>query len=191
MMYEAMVLPFKFNNFDELSKKQTENFFQWYIRQIGHRMDVLRNYITSEGNDMPFDYTPESLISLWEWYEQKIVIEKKTEDELKEEYARYPDWMHNEISKTKVSMKTLDIGMDVAIYFAEVIRKQKPEKIYWGYFTKPKKKMYVNQPVLLGFRFDQPLCAGQIVKVCTYKSSEELQKTRLYGTYNFWINLID
>ena len=47
MMYEAMGLPFKFNNFDELSKKQTENFFQWYIGQIGHRMDVLRNYITS------------------------------------------------------------------------------------------------------------------------------------------------
>lgn len=83
MMYEAMGLPFKFSSFDELSKKQTENFFQWYIGQIGHRMDVLRNCIISEGNDIPLDYMPESLISLWEWYEQKIAIEKKTEEELK------------------------------------------------------------------------------------------------------------
>lgn len=87
-------------------------------------------------------------------------------------------------------METLDIGMDIAIYFAEVIRKQYPETIYWGYFTKPKNQMYVNQPVLLGFRADIPLCPAQIVKVCTWKSSEKTKKTRLYDVYQKRIQLI-
>jgi len=87
-------------------------------------------------------------------------------------------------------METLDIGMDIAIYFAEVIRKQYPEKIDWGYFTKPKNQMYVNQPVLLGFRADIPLCPTQIVKVCIWKSSENAKKTRLYDVYQKRIQLI-
>ncbi|MDE7431316.1 MAG: hypothetical protein K2N34_05305 [Lachnospiraceae bacterium] len=190
MKYEVMVLPFKFNRFDELSKKQADNFFKWYVGQISHRIDVLKKYVDKEGKEITFDFSPESLIPLWEWFEQKIVVEKKTEEELKNEYKRYPDWMYDEISKTKVSMETLDIGMDIAIYFAEVIRKQYPEKIYWGYFTRPKNQMYVNQPVLLGFRADIPLCPSQVIKVCTLKSSEESKKTRLYDVYKKRVQLI-
>lgn len=191
MTYAAMGLPFEFDSFNKLSARQAEKFFQWYIGQIECRMNILKDYIHKENKNLLFDYSPESLISLWEWYEHKIIIEKKTEEELKNEYGRYPDWMRDEISKTKVSSETLDIGMDLAIYFAEVIRKQYPDKLHWGYFTKPKKKMYVNQPVLLGFKNDKPLCAGQIIKVCTFRSSEVLQKTRLYDLYIVWINLIN
>lgn len=190
MKYEIMELPFKFHQFDELSKKQADIFYKWYVGQISHRIDVLKKYVHSEVKEIAFDFSPESLIPLWEWFEQKIVIEKKTEEELKNEYDRYPDWMYDEISKTKISMETLDIGMDIAIYFAEVIRKQYPEKIYWGYFTKPKNQMYVNQPVLLGFRADIPLCPTQIVKVCIWKSSENAKKTRLYDVYQKRIQLI-
>lgn len=190
MKYEIMELPFKFHQFDELSKKQADIFYKWYVGQISHRIDVLKKYVHSEEKEIAFDFSPESLIPLWEWFEQKIVIEKKTEEELKNEYDRYPDWMYDEISKTKISMETLDIGMDIAIYFAEVIRKQYPEKIYWGYFTKPKNQMYVNQPVLLGFRADIPLCPTQIVKVCIWKSSENAKKTRLYDVYQKRIQLI-
>lgn len=190
MKYEIMELPFKFHQFDELSKKQADIFYKWYVGQISHRIDVLKKYVHSEEKEIAFDFSPESLIPLWEWFEQKIVIEKKTEEELKNEYDRYPDWMYDEISKTKISMETLDIGMDIAIYFAEVIRKQYPEKIDWGYFTKPKNQMYVNQPVLLGFRADIPLCPTQIVKVCIWKSSENAKKTRLYDVYQKRIQLI-
>lgn len=190
MKYEVMELPFKFHQFDELSKKQADSFYKWYVGQISHRIDVLKKYVHIEEKEIAFDFSPESLIPLWEWFEQKIVIEEKTEEELKKEYERYPDWMHDEISKTKIAMETLDIGMDIAIYFAEVIRKQYPEKIYWGYFTKPKNQMYVNQPVLLGFRADIPLCPAQIVKVCMWKSSEKTKKTRLYDVYQKRIQLI-
>lgn len=190
MKYEVMELPFKLHHFDELSKKQADRFYKWYVGQISHRIDVLKKYVHIEEKEIAFDFSPESLIPLWEWFEQKIAIEEKTEEELKNEYERYPNWMHDEISKTKIAMETLDIGMDIAIYFAEVIRKQYPETIYWGYFTKPKNQMYVNQPVLLGFRADIPLCPAQIVKVCTWKSSEKTKKTRLYDVYQKRIQLI-
>lgn len=114
----------------------------------------------------------------------------KRKQKRKNEYERYPEWMYHEISKTKIAVETLDIEIDIAIYFAEVIRKQYPEKICWGYFTKPKNQMYVNQPVLLGFRADIPLCPAQIVKVCMWKSSEKTKKTRLYDVYQKRIQLI-
>lgn len=69
------------------------------------------------------------------------------------------------------------------VEFAEVIRKTAPERISWGYVTSPKNQMYINQPVFLGFRTDIPLCPAQIIKVCTWESSEELKRTRLYDTY--------
>lgn len=35
--------------------------FEWYIGQIEHRIQVLKNYVLSEGGDTVFDYSPESL----------------------------------------------------------------------------------------------------------------------------------
>ena len=48
-------------------------------------------------------------------------------------------------------------GMDVALYFAEVIIRNNSEKIKWGYFTKPQIRIGVNQPTLLGFKYDKDL----------------------------------
>ena len=86
--------------------------------------------------------------------------------------------MQSQISERKISEKTLDIGMDIAIYFAEIIRKTAPEKIDWGYFTSPKNQMYVNQPVLLGFRADIPLCPAQIIKVSPHCPVSGMALTR-------------
>lgn len=190
MRYQTIVLPFAFHNFDELNKKQAEKFFQWYTGQINNRIDILKKYIDCEVDGILLDFSPQSLIPLWEWYEQQIVIELKSDEELKYESGISPDWMQSQISERKISEKTLDIGMDIAIYFAEIIRKTAPEKIDWGYFTSPKNQMYVNQPVLLGFRADIPLCPAQIIKVCTWESSEELKKTRLYDAYTKWVQMI-
>ena len=95
----------------------------------------------------------ESLIPVWEWYEKKIVVEHYTRRELKKEAKKYPDWLREEIlsDDTKISVNTLAICDDLAIYFAEVIRRNNLEHIYWGYYTKPKNCISVNEPVLLGF----------------------------------------
>ena len=76
---------------------------------------------------------------MWTWYEKKIQIVEKSTEELESQMSRYPDWMHNEIAQTKISLETLKYGMDVAIYFAEVAIRNSNGQIQWGYFTSPKK----------------------------------------------------
>lgn len=54
--------------YEEYSKEQAEEHFQWFITRIEHRIQVLDLYIKKEGEEIEFDYTPESLIPLWRWY---------------------------------------------------------------------------------------------------------------------------
>ncbi len=191
MEYELMIPPFKHQGFAELNGKQAKEYFQWYIRQIDHRIEVLNKYLLNQGEKIDFDYSPESLIPLWEWYERNIILENKTEEELISEFNKYPEWMKDEISTTKISIHTLKFGMDIAIYFAQVIIKNSSGKIDWGYFTKPKKMMSVNQPVLLGFKANMDLNPRLIVINCTRHSSEEKDNMRLYQMYKTWMEYVD
>lgn len=191
MEYKLMIPPFKFKGFDNMNKKQAEEYFQWYLSQIAYRIEVLSDYVQKDGVKVKFDYSVESLIPIWEWYQSKIILESKTEEELEKDKERYPKWMEDEISKTKISLETWKFGMDIAIYFAETVIENNNGKIYWGYFTKPKNRMSVNRPVLLGFMADMDLDPCLIVENCTRKSSRELQKTILYDMYNVWQDYIE
>lgn len=191
MEYKLMIPPFEFKGFDNMNKKQAEEYFQWYLSQIAYRIEVLSDYVQKDGVKVKFDYSVESLIPIWEWYQSKIILESKTEEELEKDKERYPKWMEDEISKTKISLETWKFGMDIAIYFAETVIENNNGKIYWGYFTKPKNRMSVNRPVLLGFMADMDLDPCLIVENCTRKSSRELQKTILYDMYNVWQDYIE
>lgn len=191
MEYELMIPPFEHQGFTELNGKQVKEYFQWYIRQIDYRIEVLNTYLLNQGEKIDFNYLPESLIPLWEWYERNIIIENKTEEELISEFNKYPEWMKDEISNTKISIQTLKFGMDIAIYFAQVIIKNSSGKIDWGYFTKPKNMMSVNQPVLLGFKANMDLNPRLIVINCTRHSSKEKDNMRLYQMYKTWMEYVD
>lgn len=58
MKYEVMELPFQFHRFDELSKKQADYFFKWYVGQMSHRIDVLKKYVHNEEKEIAFDFHP-------------------------------------------------------------------------------------------------------------------------------------
>lgn len=190
MEYEMMIPPFEHIGFECLKKKEASEYFEWYVSQVKYRIEVLKNYVQNESENVIFDYTPDSLISLWTWYEKKIKIVDKTKEELDEQMSRYPSWMHNEIARTKISLETLKYGMDVAIYFAEVIIRNSNGKIQWGYFTSPKKRMSINEPTLLGFKEDMDLNPRLIVINCTRRSSVESNNNRLFDMYNTWMNYI-
>lgn len=191
MKYELMVSPFVDEKFEDFKKKQTEEYFQWYLGQIDHRIEVLNKWLEYEGEEIELDYSPESLIPLWKWYEKRIILENKTEEELEKERAKYPEWMRDYISPTEISIETLKFAADIAIYFAETIIKNNQGKVYWGYFTKPKNRMSVNEPVVLGFKADVDLDPRLIVVNCTSRSSRELQPTRLYEMYQIWLEDIE
>ncbi len=188
MDYELMVSPVDSKlPFKEFSKKQAKEYFQWHMGQIGHRIDVLAQYLKRDGCRMIFDDSPESLIPLWEWYEDHIVEERKTEEEYQREIQSYPKWMEEYISDTKISvLKTLKFGADIAIYFAEVVRKNSGGKISWGYYTRPKNADSVNRPVLLGFKAGMDMDPQRIMYNCTLESAEEREGTRLFQAYRVW-----
>ena len=186
-----MIPPFEHDGFENLKKDEAKEYFEWYVNQVEYRIEVLKNCVLSESEGVMFDYTPDSLVALWSWYEKKIKIVNKTKEEIEQEMSRYPNWMHNEISNTKISVDTLKYGMDIAIYFAEVIIRNTDGRIHWGYFTSPKKRMSVNEPILLGFMGDMDLNPRLIVLNCTRRSSRENNNNRLLEMYNVWMNYID
>lgn len=188
-MYEMMIPPFKIVDFSEMNNKQAKEYFDWYISQIEKRIALLISSINEEGNIDCLDYTIESLIPLWEWYERRIKYRIIDQEEREARIKKLPYWMHEYVSDNDLSWETLTYGMDVAIYFAEVIVRHN-EKIKWGFFTKPKNRADVNQPVLLGFNNDIDLNPRLIVQNCTRRSAKEKQSTRLYDMYYTWMKYI-
>lgn len=183
-----MIPPFEYDGFQKLKKNEAKEYFEWYMNQVEHRIEVLKKHILGERKDIIFDYTPNSLVALWDWYEEKIEIVNKSKEELEQEMSRYPKWLHNEIAHTKISMETLKYGMDIAVYFAEVIIRNNDGKIRWGYFTEPKMRMSVNEPTLIGFENDMDMNPRLIVINCTRRSSRENNSNRLLEMYNVWMN---
>ena len=45
------------------------------------------------------EYTPDSLIELWNWFETQIDMVAKSEEEYQAELKQFPEWMHDSISK--------------------------------------------------------------------------------------------
>ena len=156
------------------------------MEEKGHRIEMLEEYVHNAGVDIDFDYSPESLIPLWRWYETIIVSEKKTEEEIAAEKKNMPEWLHSQISEEKISMNTLKFGMDIAIYFAEVMIRNSDGKLHWGYVTKPKNYINVNRPVVSGFKAGKDLNPSRTVYVLTLKSKEEKNEKRLYDRYYVW-----
>ena len=68
--YKLMIAPFNHNGFRSLSKKQAEEYFHWYVGQSKARIEQLYGYAKSTGGTAFLcEYTPDSLIDLWNWFE--------------------------------------------------------------------------------------------------------------------------
>ena len=189
MQYEMMVPPFERVEFWEMNKKQAQEYFDWYLGQADYRVNLLLTAVKEDGVDADFDYSVESLLPLWEWYESKITYRKLDEAEYQARISRHPEWMKDDVSDTDLSWETLMYCMDVALYFAEGIIKHN-SSIYWGYFTKPKNRYGVNQPVLLGFKHNMDLNPRLIVTNCTRHSGREKLSSRLYDIYYTWMKYV-
>ncbi len=190
MIYEMMIPPFERVDFIEMNKKQAQEYFEWYMNQIEDRITMLLTKIKMDGVNAEFDFSEESLIPLWEWYEKKISLRMLDNSEYQDRVNKYPEWMKQYISEKDLSFETIMFGIDVSLYFAEVIIRNNGDKIKWGYFTKPKNRSSVNEPTLLGFKYDKDLNPRLIVENCTRKSSEEKRSTRLFDVYKVWMTFV-
>ncbi|MCR4651430.1 MAG: hypothetical protein K5662_06710 [Lachnospiraceae bacterium] len=189
MEYIMMEIPSGMFTNEKITKKEVRQRFEYYVSQSNSRIDYLHSYIKDTGTNIELDYSPESLIDLWRWYEDQIEVVKKTEEEWNDEISQYPNWMKDWIPREDLSMKTMKISLDVSFYFAEVMIRNN-NKIEWGYFTSPKNRIGVNMPVLLGFVNGVDLDPRRIVDVCTRKSTRGKDECRLFNIYNTWLEYI-
>ena len=189
--YPIMEPPFEFVPFEEMKKKQVEQHFNWYMTQIEGRIKQLNDFINLEKKDVVLDKTPESLIDLWEWFQEHIEYEDKTEEEINESCEGQPEWFQEILrqSTKKMTLLTMALAEDIAIYFSETMIHNHPQ-VHWGYRMKPKKLDGVNIPILLGFEGDISSNPRNMVSVCIYKSTDKKNKYQLYETYNKWVDNI-
>ncbi len=188
MKYYISEPPIHIRSFKELKKAEAQVYYDWYIGECKNRILLLKERV-NEDIDCSFDYSVDSLKVVWSWFEKNISFEELSEEEYANKLNDYPEWMHPYVSQRTISMETLIYGLDIAIYFAEVIVRNNPS-IHWGYYVKPKNRSSVNQPVLLGFKFDKEMNPREIVVNCIRKSDKELDQNRLYDLYHVWKNFI-
>lgn len=191
MQYNGMTPPFDFIPFEDMKKKQAEQYFVWYIDTIEQRIQNLEKYINLTGTHMVLDKTPNSLIELWDWFSNHIEVCTKDEQELMLELAMRPNWIKAHImsDRRKLSLNTIMIAVDISAYFGEVFIKNNPN-IYWGYLSKPKKLHGVNRPRLLGFAGDMSVYVYGRVEVCIWKTIETVDNMHLFNMYQVCLKMI-
>lgn len=191
MQYNGMTPPFELISFEDMKKKQAEQYFVWYIDTIEQRIQNLEKYINLTGTRMVLDKTPNSLIELWDWFSNHIEVCTKDEQELMLESTMRPDWIKAHImsDRRKLSLNTIMIAVDISAYFGEVFIKNNPN-IYWGYLSKPKKLHGVNRPRLLGFAGDMSVYPYGRVEMCIWKTIETVDNMHLFNMYQVCLKMI-
>lgn len=191
--YNLMVPPFEFVPFEKMNKKQAKEYLDWYILQTEPRISTLQEYANFHGITHPiFDYSVESFIPIWAWYESQIMLVQKSPEEIQQELAGRPEWMREVIKQNtkRLSDLTIAIAIDISFYFAKVFLLKNPS-VSWGIRTRPKSLASVNRPVLTGFIKDMILDPSRIVIVSAQKSSRAPSNTRLFDLYQTWLGYVE
>ncbi|MGD7009134.1 hypothetical protein ACQCV8_13515 [Metabacillus sp. 84] len=189
MNYPLMDPPFNLKDFDEMTKKEAQNHFDWYTGEIPARLRLLKQAYTetSEGKLEDLDLSPHSLVNLWTWFLSKIEIEFYTADEIADKHRKLPEWLHKEVGEKKLSTATLCVAMDIGIYFGEVFVKNF-NHLNWGVKFKPKSYAHVNRPVILGFSAGkQEMNPSNLIHNLSLEAIEEGSENKsLYNLFKVW-----
>jgi hypothetical protein len=190
MKYIEFKYPDDFYGYRNLKGKEIKKFFEWYVEQSNIRINELERYYLSSSKNNRLDFTPESLIGLWEWFRKKIEIVPRPVEEVELHRKMVSELFVEYVPTEELSKRTKSLIIDISYYFAQIIILNNP-KITWGYFTKPKSRVSLNSPVLLGFKYKKDLDPRLIVKNCAYATIENENIRELYDVYNVWLKYIE
>jgi len=205
--------PFEFDRFEDLSKKEARAYFEWYVNQIDSRMEILKTAVLEDDPDALFDYSPQSLIYVWKWYEKRIAFAPKSEEDISCQTDSMQAWLvsqhmragrkyedidqekvrteaRNMVRDTEISKETLGYSKDIAIYFSEVMRRNHEDVLRWSFIANSKKHISFNKPVLIGFKAKIPMDSQMIIDAKTIKAKDSLNDHSLLETYNKWLSFL-
>lgn len=136
-------------DFSQASKKTAETFFNEYVSKSNERIDCLFEFVKRNNVSVKKDFTPKSLIPLWELVKNNIIIKQLSDNEILEKSLNLAPWFRDEkhITKAIIDESSSQLLIDLSYYYAEVvIRNYNGAK--WSYFTNSRSYMDVNQPLI-------------------------------------------
>ena len=163
----------------KLKAKEAENLFNKYISDIPIRIMQLF-YLTKEERDkIKLDFSPESLIPLWDWFERNSVFETTEipfhKRNISTNYTSAYDLPTPETYKT---------ALCVSDYYGTVVIKNADQPLQWKYFVRFKKMPSVNQPVIFSDSGTWNMNPRAVIHDLILRSNEEgFDKERLYKVY--------
>jgi hypothetical protein len=177
--------------FRRMSDRDAEAFFDQYLRLGNERLTLLNQifYETGGGNEDDLDFSPDSLIPLWQWAMQRLHPREFSALELTH-IMTLPEWFRQDQLKSKpLSEASLILINDIAYYLAEVLIRNL-KGIHWGICkAQARGQIDENQPVLLGFKIT--VNPRESVKVAAIKTVQgDLRKEGLLQVYEKCCNLV-
>jgi len=149
MSYELIRPPCPLN-FKTLSKRQLDEYFDWYVSIIPVRVDELAGAVKdSRGFEswQPFN-SPDSLNELGEWFGTQVETRRRTQaeiDSIKRELNFEMD-----VPSVELTDRTISLAMDLGMYVSQVFFQNHPT-LRWSRPLGSKKSIDYGQPVLVPF----------------------------------------
>lgn len=136
-------------DFSQATKKTAETFFNNYVNQSSERIDYLFKFVQRNNIPVKKDFTPQSLIPLWELVKKNIIIKPLSANEILEKNLDLAPWFRNKnyTSTTVIDESSSQLLIDLSYYYAEVVIKNY-NGAKWSYFTNGRSYIDVNQPLI-------------------------------------------
>ncbi|MNC41365.1 hypothetical protein D3C75_901310 [compost metagenome] len=112
----------------------------------------------------------------------------KSKEELEEGIGAVPDWLKDEVSRNtlKFSDNTSLLIIDIGIYFGVVFLNE-ISTLEWGLVHKPKNYVYVNRPIITGFKKKAGLNPFTVVSNCSLREVKQgANENRLFDLFKIW-----
>ena len=149
--YDLLVPPLGFD-FYSMTPRQARENFEWFLSKIPERIEYLTNRCAKDLNISvkEIKLSPYSLKTIWKWFLQTALVEETPAKEVAEMEKKFGHLGESFINREQFSVATRYIIRDIGMYLGEVFTTNH-DGITWGYYSKPKSDMFVNQPQLMGF----------------------------------------
>ena len=156
--YSVLIPPLS-KEIKDLNEDEANEFFKWYQTKIPERINYLSNvcadYYKIKREEMKFE--PDRLTYIWKWFLNVAEIEEKHSPKIKRKPFKVQNrkkqfqYEFENLDSKKLSLQTEYILRDIGMYIGQMFVDYHPQ-IYWNFYTEPKTDLFVNQPLLLGFK---------------------------------------
>ncbi|NRD79011.1 hypothetical protein HPT25_16740 [Bacillus sp. BRMEA1] len=165
-------------------KRKLRILNEWALSTFPERLEILKKAFESDGGVL--DYTPESLMPIWDWAFEHTIKEMVSEEELDEKTANLGPLakvIHKQLAKERFTEQSQTLLRDVGIYLGEVLKMKHP-KFFWDMELKYKRSNNFGKVVLAGYTGEYNVDLQGVVVAIRWRDDEQGHDTeRLYKIY--------